>query len=67
MQDLRNGFERGNIEATLVSTAGKHVGAIFKEFNHSNSKVNDLLEDVFMLESKMKVLSAKKASPEPGG
>jgi len=53
--DLRRGFERGEIEASVVSTAGKHVGTIFKEFNQSSSKVNDLLKDVFLLESKIKV------------
>ena len=55
LQALRKGFERGEIEASLVSTAGQFVETIFKDFNTSSSKVNNLLEDVFLLESKLKV------------
>jgi hypothetical protein len=59
LQDLRGGFERGEIEASLVSTAGKHVGTIFKEFKQSSNKVNNLLEDVFLLEPQIKVCNAR--------
>lgn len=57
LQDLRRGFEQGEIEGPLVSTAGKHVGTIFKEFKQSSNKVNDLLEEVFLLESRIEVCS----------
>ncbi len=59
---LKRSLEEGEVDSAAVSTRGKEIVSVFKEYRRGTSRVNVLLGDVFSLEKKLEVICTTRPS-----